>query len=188
MLTQFVRLTDVATGKPVPTLAVPPRWFAVLVQSGAELRCWHWFRRRGIDPYWPCYRTQPRQRGRQARFRAVIPGYLFLPLPAFISWTDVRRYNSAFRGVLSDADGEFIELPDRDVTRIRDIELALRSSPIAAAQGIPFKVGQQVMISRLDLEGTIIRIDSSRHIEVEAKHLFGRVVRIHLPVSEIDAV
>ena len=63
-------------------------------------------------------------------------------------------------------------------------------SPIAAASGIPFKVGDQVRLIN-DLyagwSGTILAIDKSRRVTVEIPML-GRHVRMIMPASAIEAV
>jgi transcription antitermination factor NusG len=163
------------------------------VLSGAEHRCCVWLRRRQYEPYWPRYQamTKLSRHRRAMRWRSVIPGYLFLPAVGELNWRLLRRYNPYIHGVLADAStDEWIRIPDggaNSIERIREIEMALNSSPVAAAQGIPFRVGQRVRVDRLGAEAIIVRIDSARQITVETR-MFERAIRVCLPVSEIEAV
>jgi transcription antitermination factor NusG len=171
----------------------PASWYALLVLSGTESRCCVWLCKRQFKPYWPRYQamTKLSRSRRDIRWRSVIPGYLFLPAVGELNWRLLRRYNPYIHGVLADAaTDEWIKIPDKgenSIGRIREIEMALNSSPVAAAQGIPFRVGQRVHIENLGADATITRIDGARHITVETK-MFERVIRVNLSVLEIESV
>lgn len=171
------------------------RWLALLVQSGGEGRAVRALRRERFGKaYWPRYKAmvKARLRGgpRVTKLRSVIPGYLFLLAEGGIDLAEMRGYTATIRGVLTDVNGKWVVFPEsgrNSIDDIRRIEAALNASPVAAAQGIPFKTGQRVRIDRLDMDGTITRIDGAAQITVEAR-MFGRLTRVILPVAEIEAI
>ena len=171
----------------------PVRWYALLVESGSERKACIWLKRRQFNPYWPRYKgtVKLNRHRREIRWRSVIPGYLFLPIPITQDINmDLLKKAPAIREALRNGHGDIVEIPEKGqqgIEKIRFIEEALNLSAVAAAQGIPFKVGQRIFIRRLEIEGTIARIDSRRQITVEAP-MFGSRVRMVMPVAELEAM
>jgi transcription antitermination factor NusG len=169
----------------------PRRWYVLLTES--ERKAAMWLEHRMFNPYWPKYSGQEKlARGRRrACLRSVIPGYIFLPL-AIVHEADWKYVltTPGVREVIRDGDHTPISIGDHEIERIRMIEAALNASPVAAAAGIPFKVGQRVRV-RNDMlwqwQGQILDIDKSGKISIEAD-LFGRRTKVVLPVSEIEAM
>jgi transcription antitermination factor NusG len=84
---------------------------------------------------------------------------------------------------------DLVQISDRDITDIVRIEEALNASPISASLGIPFRVGQEVRITRgifLNHQTKILAIDGRRKISVEVP-MFGSAVCVILPVEDIEA-
>jgi transcription antitermination factor NusG len=170
-------------------------WFALKVRAGSESRAKRALEARSIVPYWPRYQALKRIIGsrlaaRRKSWRSVIPGLMFVPVDYRAVHETIRSYSTSIQGVLADAGGKWVTIPDngrQSMETIRQIEAALNASAIAARDGIPFRVGQRVRVERLASEGTIARIDGTRQITVEA-FMFGRVTRMIVPVSEIESV
>ncbi len=166
-------------------------WYALLIASGAERKACIFLRKRQYEPYWPRYRGEVKlNRHRRAiRYRSVIPGYLFLPIKPAPHWA-LFEDEAWYRGVIRDSKCEPVQIPElgrQGIEQIREIESALNASPIAAADGVPFKIGQKVRLVRLELTGTVMRIDKRRRVCVEAK-LFGRDTRIMVAALEIEPI
>jgi transcription antitermination factor NusG len=174
-----------------PAYIEPRRWYVLLTER--ERKAAVWLERNRYLPYWPKYSGQEKlARGRRrACLRSVIPGYVFLPLAngSDPDWKHVLG-TPGVREVIRDGDHTPISIGDHEIERIRMIEAALNASPVAAAAGIPFKVGQRVRV-RNDMlwqwQGQILDIDKSGKISIEAD-LFGRRTKVVLPVSEIEAM
>lgn len=165
-------------------------WYALLVQSGKERQVCIWLRRRQYEPYWPRFMGIVKlNRHRKAkRWCSVMPGYLFLPDIGAINWELVEGAQGV-HGFMSSASGHLTVIPDKGkqgIEQIKAIESAMQESVVAAAQGIPFKVGQKVWIDRLSSEAVIKKIDSRRQIGLEIL-MFGSKVRMTAPVSELEA-
>ncbi len=170
----------------------PCRWYALLTESGTERKATIWLRRRQYHPYWPRYMGQIRlnRHRRGFRWRSVIPGYLFLPIPeaSNADWRTIERAVGV-RGVMRHADYNFVEFREQDIADVARIEQCLNESPVAAAEGIPFRVGQEVRIVRGVFENhvtAILSIDKGRRVSLEVP-MFGTTTKIVLPVSEIEA-
>ena len=176
----------------------PVRWRALDVQSGKERQACIWLRMRQFQPYWPRYRSENRIHAnrKNIRWKSVIPGYVFLPIPSNIVFlpihpasagSDFFRFAPGIRGFMRNGSGNIVELRSADIDQIKDIEEALQSSIIAAEQGIPFKVGQKVRIVKPGIEAKIVEITSKRRIIVEAQFL-GALRQWTLAGSEIEAI
>ena len=170
----------------------PCKWYALLTESGTERKATIWLRRRQYHPYWPRYMGQIRlnRHRRGFRWRSVIPGYLFLPIPE-ASNADWRVIEQAVgvRGVMRHADYNFVEFREQDIADVARIEQCLNENPIAAAEGIPFREGQKVRIIRGVFENQrteIVRIEKGRKVCVEVE-LFERKNWVWLPVADIEA-
>lgn len=171
----------------------PCRWFALLTDSGTERKATIWLKRRQFHPYWPRYMgpVKLNRHRRGVRWRSVLPGYVFLPIPIEkeANWQLIER-TPGVRSVMRYASREFIEFKTADIDSISRIEVALNESPIAASEGIPFRVGQQVRIVSGIFENhitAILAIDKGRRISLEVP-MFGSTTRIVLPAADIEAV
>ena len=169
--------------------SVSVKWFALIVKSGLERKACIWLRRRQFNPYWARYRGLVKlNRHRKAlRWRSVIPGYLFLPLDTQDTINvELLKTGPGIRNVMRNGNGEVISISAKDVDRVKSAESALNASVIAASQGIPFKAGQKVWVTELELEGIIKRIDGRRNILLDVP-MFGSVVSMSAPVEKIEA-
>jgi transcription antitermination factor NusG len=168
-------------------------WYALLVTSGQERKACIWLKKRQFLPYWPRYlgAIKLNRHRKGIRWRSVIPGYLFLPIPATNSINcELIESAPAIRKVMRNGSNEPVTLPEHGkdgIARIRELEEVMNADPIAADQGIPFKAGQAIRIARISIEGKIKRIASKKKIVVEAM-FFGAVREFELPVGEIEAV
>ena len=166
-------------------------WYAVLVASGLERKACIWLRRRQYAPYWPRYKGQVKlNRHRNAeRWRSVIPGYLFLPVEDDPNWELLEDRMPGFGSVLRNGVRDrYALLPDKGregIEQIRQIEAALNASPIAAADGMPFKVGQMVRVPRLSMDGKVVAIERGRKLIVEL-YFLGAKRPVPLPASEVE--
>src|ERR1700685_2424563 len=158
----------------------PCKWYALLTESGTERKATIWLKRRQYHPYWPRYMGQVKlnRHRRGVRWRSVLPGYIFIPIPTEreANWQLLEK-TPGVRGVMRHPNYDFIEFKLRDISDICRIELALNESPVAASEGIPFRVGQKVRIMSGIFENQqtcIMRIDKGRKLTVEVP-LFGRV-------------
>lgn len=165
------------------------RWYALLVEAGQERKACIWLRMRQFKPYWARYRSENRLHAnrRNIRWKSVIPGYLFLPMPFMRGLSsDYFQFAPGIRGFMRRASGNVVELKPDEMSKIKEIEEALQASAIAAVEGIPFKEGQIVRVEKLGVSGKILRIDSRRKILVEVP-MFGSKVPVNLTVNEIEA-
>ena len=172
---------------------LPCKWYALLTESGTERKATIWLKRRQYHPYWPRYMGQIRlnRHRRGFRWRSVIPGYLFLPIPeaSNAGWATIEQAPGV-HGVMRHADYNFVVFKEQDISEVARIERCLNESPVAAAEGIPFRVGQEVRIVRGMFENhttAIISIDRGRRITLEVPFL-GSTREIVLPVNDIEAV
>lgn len=172
-------------------IAPAEKWCALLTESNAERKACFWLRLRQYQPYWPRYKgTRKLNRHRRIDgWRSVIAGYIFLPLSAGVipNWQLIEK-TPGIR-TIERPDGSKMFLNDDDMANLRRIEEALNASVVAAAKGIPFKVGENVRftLGLRELVGTIIEIDKRGQITVETK-LFERSVRMTIPASDIEAL
>jgi transcription antitermination factor NusG len=122
------------------------RWYVIVVRSGKELHVYTFLRIRQMKPYWPRYQEGVKLARHRAgvRWRGVIPGYLFIPVPMdkTIDCPLIEKAPGVLK-VIRKAEHKLAELSVEEIRNIREIEDALNASPIAAVQGIPFKVGQE---------------------------------------------
>ena len=167
-------------------------WYALLTEAGRERRACVWLERRQFKPYWPRYRAHVKlNRHRRAiRVRGVIPGYMFLPIPvAHTVNCGLIESSPGVRRIMRNGGGVPVVIPalGKDgIEKIREIEQSLNESAVAAADGIPFKVGQRIRVPRLELEGKILSIERGRRVFAEL-YMFGALRSIPLPVDEIEA-
>ena len=171
-------------------IGLSSRWYALLVGFGMERKVCIWLRRRQFSPYWPRYKgpVKLNRHRRQIRWRGVIPGYLFLPVPICdeINCPLLEKAPGSPK-IMRAIDNHPREIKDYEVDRIKEIEVALNESVIAAAEGIPFRRGQQVRIPKLEMDAKIMEIDSARRIVLEAA-LFGRMIKFTVAASDIESI
>ena len=92
--------------------------------------------------------------------------------------------------VMRTTEDHVAELTVEEIAHVREIEEALNVSPIAAVQGIPFKVGQRVRITGKNhpaWEGPIVRIENKRRVVVEI-FMLGRTVCLTVSANKLEAV
>lgn len=176
----------------VSSVSGPP-WFALLVEAGREGRATHWLTRQRYPVYWPKYRgvVKLNRHRRAMRYRSVIPGYVFLPHRSDrdLHWQFILKAPGV-RSVLKNASADYARLSNDEIEAIRNIEAALNSSALCAAEGIPFKIGDMVQCTDStlsDWRGPIIGIEKGRKIIMEIR-LLGRAIRVTVPVSAIERV
>jgi len=172
-----------------PVLNSAPHWYALLVMGGRERKVCIWLRRRQYSPYWPRYRGQVKlnRHRRAVRWKSVIAGYVFLPHVEWMNWRLIEEGPNVI-GFMRNA-GTLIKIPNlgrEGIEGIKSIEESLNASPLAAADGIPFKEGQKVWVSRMEQFGTILSIEKGRKLIVELLFL-GSKRPIPLPVSDVEA-
>jgi transcription antitermination factor NusG len=162
------------------------RWSIILMTTGVERRACRWMRLRGLKPYWARYRVNWRefQVRSGVQWRSVLPGYIFLPWPV-----DCRVVEDApgVRRFLRNVDGAPETRDEREIERIREIEAALNDSAVAARDGIPFKVSQEVYVKKLELRGKILRLDGRRRIIISVPDWFNGAP-MTLAVADIESV
>jgi transcription antitermination factor NusG len=163
-------------------------WYGILVRPRTEEWVCKVLRAQNEKPYWPRYRG-PKRFGKKSDdwiWRGVVPGYLFLPIAEgrVINCPKIEAC-SGVRGFMRTVEGLAV-LTLYDMRRIREIEEALNDSQIAAVQGIPFKVGQQVTIGGNPAwEGLIVRIENKRRIVVEI-FMLGRSVCLTVSANKLE--
>lgn len=173
-----------ATGRP---------WYGLQVASNMERRACIWLRRRQFQPYWPRFKGWAKlsRHRRIMRWRSVIPGYLFLPIcrPQDDNFPLIEKA-PGIRGAMRNGGGEYVKIPEfgaQGIERIKQIEAALNESAIAAAEGIPFKVGQRVNILGVDVEAKVKKIEGRRKIVIEAEFL-GALREWEIASHKIEAI
>jgi transcription antitermination factor NusG len=175
------------------TLKRPYRWHAAVVRPGKELQTYIFLRNKKMLPYWPRYQQDVKLARHRAgvRWCSVLPGYLFIPMP-IDKTIDCYLIEQAPGGltVMRTAEHHVAELRVEEIMNIREVEEALNVSPIAAVQGIPFKVGQRVRITGKNhpaWEGPIVRIENKRRVVVEI-FMLGRTVCLTVSANKLEAV
>ena len=174
-----------------PIFGEPCKWAALLTTSGAERKATIWLKIRQFNPYWPRYKgtVKLNRHRREMRWRSVIAGYIFVPMPddRELNW-QLAEKTPGIRSIKRPDDTPII-LTTSDIADVRRIEGALNASVVAAANGIPFKVGEFVRFEIVGREftGPILEIDKHRQITVEVD-LFGHRTRLALPADKIEAV
>jgi|SRR5581483_4946684 len=181
---------EYSTDLPISVIEEPVHWHALFVASGSEPKAVWWLRRRQFKPYWARYRGEPNriQARRTIRWKSVIPGYLFLPIPMdrHID-SDFFEFAPGIHDFMRTSSGNVVLLSEMEIDQIRSIEDALQASIIAAGQNIPFKVGQKVRIVKPGIDAKIVGITSKWKIIVEAQFL-GAPRQWTLAGSEIEAI
>jgi transcription antitermination factor NusG len=171
------------------TIKEDNRWHAAIVQLGKEQQACNFLRIRQVKAYWPRYLQEVRLARHRAgvRWQSVLPGYLFIavPMDKTIDCSLIKQA-PGFLTLMRTADG-LAQLTLADMECIREIEAALSASQVAAVKGIPFKVGQRVMVGgNLAWTGPIVRIENKRRIVVEI-FMLGRTHCIPVPVNKLEA-
>ena len=183
-------MQELAIDYSISIMPEPVCWRALLVESGTERKACGWLRDRQFKPYWARYRVEPTriQERRHVRWKSVIPGYVFLPIPLLRPIdSDYFEHAPGIRGFMRNGSHNVVRFTEEEIEQVRKIEEALRASLIAAVEGIPFRQGQKVRIIKPDLEARIKEITSKRKIVVEAMFL-GAMREWQLAGSEIEAI
>jgi len=165
------------------TFVEPEQWCMVGVRPGKEPECCDSFRRQGLRCYWPNYYvfgySKPRRAARRGQpYRSVMPGYLFMPLPATdLFWNVVERWSGVAHPIRS-YSGDLLALHNEDIQVIRKIEAGL-NTPVPRKSLHNFKTGDKVRFSD-DLltrwpPGRVARLADDGRIAVEVD-LMGRSV------------
>jgi hypothetical protein len=166
-------------------------WYALRVRVGYEHRVCVWLRQRALEPYWPRFNATPRayQPRHKIIWRSVLPGWMFVrSMPGLTNFGMFDQWPVA--RFVRHADHAPIQIPDlgkEGIEQIRKIEASLNDSAIAAREGIPFKVGDLVTITKLEIVGKIVRLDGRRRIVVSAP-MFGSIVDMTVCVADIESV
>lgn len=174
-------------------LEIPQIWYALLVISGQERRACIWLKRRQYEPYWPRFRgpVKVNRHRSMIRWRSVIPGYLFLPIP-MTKTINCELIESArqVRKVMRNGSGEPVMIPEfgKDgIARIKEMEESANADARAWDGGMPFKVGDKILIKRMTLEAKVKKLLIGKKKVVVETVFFGGMREFELPVSEIEA-
>lgn len=167
------------------------KWCMIAVRPGKEPDCADSFRRNGVECYWPNYYTfetllrgqRPFRRGRK-EYRAVIPGYIFSPLPMTMAFERVMRLNEGLLHVVRKHSGDLLVMDYSAVEVIEKIEAGL-NTPKPKASLHNFMVGQKVwfcddLVNRWP-PGLISRALEDGKIVVETEFMGRRVPIIVFP-------
>lgn len=175
-----------------------PFWHVLLVEAGREFKTHEWLDEKlKVSTYLPIYSRKTRLRGRANvhRFYPVIPGMLFIPR----SMVGIYRRQMVFDlchiyGVMKTTDGKWATLTKADIELIRRMEGELNSPTITpTAAWKQFTVGQPVKFTDEVYAaafggGKIFEIANEGRIGLEVIGLFGRVTRIYVAASGIEAM
>src|SRR5579859_2419256 len=97
-------------------------WRGVHCQPGSERQACIWLRRHGLKPRWFRFRAEPTRdikSRRNVRWRSVIPGYLFLPVPLSRSIdSSFFDYAPGIRGFMRNAAGTIVRLKEEEIEQI----------------------------------------------------------------------
>ena len=163
---------------PFVGLAADVIWRALLCHSGQERAACNWLRMRQLHPYWPRYRVEPTriQASQNVRWRNVLSGYLFLPVPNGRSIdTDYLECCPGVWDIMRNGP-EVAVLTEADIASVRRLEEAMQNS-IAAKHGVPFKIGEKVRVVGFEIYGKVVEIISRDKILIEAQ-FFGSSKRV----------
>ena len=175
-----------------PAFNFSRKWYAILTETNKERLACIWLKRRQYAPYWPRYQGREKVNRRRfvARWRSVLPGYLFLPVVDEPNWAVLERM-PGYRRIMRDGAGNVVTIPERGkqgIEQIREIEMACNSSAIAAEEGIPFREGQKCRLIKIpEVLGEVKRIISKHKIEIEIQ-MFGGLTLTQVPAAEIEAL
>ena len=184
-------------GSPLPYYA-PREWFALVVRPNKEMDTADWLKVRNFAAYWPNYVShEGSSRGvagarliRRPRYRAVIPGYIFLGVNAGSGDPfAVSRDAPGVYGWLRTTGGGPLRVAETDIDTIRRIE-ADENLPPPVGPMHSFKSGEKVRVVA-DIVGNwqtgiVSRLDRDGRIVVEIPGLLGRVTPVHFHPHQIE--
>jgi transcription antitermination factor NusG len=161
----------------------PDKWCMIAVKPGKEQECCDSFRRQGVRCYWPNYHvfaSMIRRAYRRPRrdYRAVIPGYLFSPLPHGTTFYAVMDLKEGMLHPVHTFSGDILVLDGEAILVLRKIEAGL-NTPKPKASLHNFKTGEKVrfaddLLSRWP-PGRVSRLADDGRIVVETE-VMGRAV------------
>jgi transcription antitermination factor NusG len=160
----------------------PDKWCMIATRPGKEAECADSFRRQGVRCYWPNYHVFP-QRYRQVRrprrdYRAVIPGYLFSPLPRGVAFYQVMDLREGQLHPVHTFSGDILVLDGEAIMVLRKIEAGL-NTPRPKASLHNFKTGEKVRFSDDTYSrwppGRVSKLADDGRIVVETE-IMGRTV------------
>jgi transcription antitermination factor NusG len=162
----------------------PLKWCMIAVKPGKEQECCDSFRRAKVRCYWPNYHIFERRLIRRAArrpardYRAVIPGYLFTPLPRSVAFYQVLDLKEGFLHSIHTFSGDVFSLDNEAIMVLRKIEAGL-NTPKPKASLHNFKTGEKVrfaddLLSRWP-PGKVARLADDGRIVVETE-VMGRLV------------
>lgn len=186
-------------GHPIDYLE-PRSWVAFFARPNKEQEAADWMKRAMLFAYWPCYSDQVRtsngrgigRASRYQRFRALIPGYLFVAMregsnaDPFV----LMRQIPGIVGYMRGPNGYPAKLGEEDILTIRNIE-AGQNLPYDPSTAHKFKVGDKVRFAD-DLmgrwpPGKITRLAADGRISVEVG-LLGQMVPVTVYPHQIEAM
>ena len=163
------------------------RWYIVYTRTQAEWKAYEHLGRQGFDAYLPCYRKLRRHARRRDVVRApLFPRYLFVAVDLVArGW---RAINGT-RGVchLVGDGARPTPVPDDIVNDLRAREDERGVLPLASL--LVLERGARVRIvdgAMADQTGIYERMTDDERIVI-LLNLFGRAVRVELPMDAIDA-
>jgi transcription antitermination factor NusG len=177
---------------------VPPEpelWCMLWVRPGKEQDARDNFRNHGIRCYWPCFvpfivRHGDRNRRPRNDPRAIIPGYLFVPLPATTKFWQVVELQSGIVTVVRSFAGELVHLRDKDIEVIRAIDSAM-NTPTPGKSPHQFKTGDRVRfkddVGSLLPHGHIAHSTGDGRVSVEVD-VMGRLVPFVVYPHQIERI
>jgi transcription antitermination factor NusG len=171
----------------------PAEWSMIAVRTGKEPECCDRFRRSGVRCFWPNYYvfeypSLSRRLRRSQRVRAIIPGYLFIPLPHGNAFHHVVEANEGLLNTVRNYSGDVLVLKAADIEVIRNIETHM-NTPKPKASLHNFKTGQKVRLTD-DLlgrwpPGRVGRLADDGRIVVEVE-VMGRTVPFMVLPHQIE--
>lgn len=175
--------------------AEPDEWSMIAVRSGKEPEATDSFRRSGVRCFWPNYyvfeypRLSRRLR-RSSRFRAIIPGYVFVPLPHSSAFHGVVEANEGLVHTVMTYSGDVLVLKASDIAVIRKIQDEM-NTPKPKASLHNFKTGQKVrfcddLLGRWP-PGVVGRLAEDGRIAIDIE-LMGRTVSVNVLPHQLERI
>lgn len=164
-------------------------WTALFSRPGKEQDAADWLKRARLFAYWPCYVDQDRAAGQKRaagiarrcrRFRALIPGYIFIADRASGQCDPflIIHQTPGIVGFLRDATGHPARVTEADIGKIRRIE-ADANLPPDPKTAHRFRIGDKVRFRDEEgpvwPNGVVSALAEDGRIVVEVP-LLGRVV------------
>lgn len=177
------------------TAPEPEEWCMIAMRPGKEPEFCDSFRRYGVRCFWPNYyrfdRQYARRQGRKGSlYGAIIPGYLFTPLPHTVAFHRVIESHEGSMHAVKTFSGNVLALKNAAIEVIRKIE-ATMNTPKPKASLHNFKLGQKVRFSDDTLShwppGIVGRLVDDGRIVVEVE-VMGRLVPFQVMAHQIERI